>query len=393
MRNPVASQCEIHFIFMGLDMGQKQTFEIIKTSPAEAEEESAPPDVLVVDDDEHHRRLLNIYLEAEGYTVRDASSGSAAFACIARQRPDLILLDVVLPDINGFEITRLLKQSKETTGIPIVMVTGLDDRAARLRALETGVEDFLTKPVDRSELVVRVRNLLTVKQYADFLRHHNRLLERQVDEKTQQVRQQCIATVMTLARAAEYRDETTGDHVNRISHYTVALAEMLGLDSEFRDQIFYASPMHDIGKLAIPDHILLKPGPLTKNEWAIMQTHTTLGREILQNQHSPYLEMGSDIAVSHHEYWDGSGYPRGLKGDNIPLAARIMTICDVYDALRSRRPYKQSKSHADAIEVMRTGDHRVRPAQFDPKIFDVFLTHNAQFEQIYVEFSRRSSAH
>lgn len=376
-------------------MGQKETFDNLKTGPdsPEMEDELIPHNILVVDDDEHHRRLLNLYLESEGYTVRDAASGSAAFSCIAQQRPDLILLDVILPDINGFEITRLLKQSKETSSIPIVMVTGLDDRAARLRALEAGVEDFLTKPVDRSELVVRVRNLLTVKQYADFLRHHNRLLERQVEEKTQQVRQQCIATVMTLARAAEYRDETTGSHVNRISHYTVALAEMLGLDTEFRDQIFYASPMHDIGKLAIPDHILLKPGLLTKNEWAIMQTHTTMGREILQTHSSPYLEMGCDIAVSHHEFWDGTGYPLGLKGEAIPLAARIMAICDVYDALRCRRPYKQPKNHSDTIEVMRIGDHRVRPSQFDPQIFDTFMTHHKQFEQIYTEFSRRTSGH
>lgn len=376
-------------------MGQKKSFSKYRpdTNAADTDEEATPADILVVDDDEHHRRLLSIYLESEGYRAREAETGSEAFICIAQHRPDLILLDVILPDINGFEITRRLKESKHTAGIPVVMVTGLDDRAARLRGLEAGAEDFLTKPVDRSELVVRVRNLLTVKHHADFLRHHNRLLERQVDEKTQQVRQQCIATVMTLARAAEYRDETTGDHVNRISHYTVALAELLGLDNEFRDQIFYASPMHDIGKLAIPDHILLKPGLLTNNEWAVMKTHTTLGREILMNHHSPYLEMGSDIAVGHHEYWNGSGYPRGLKGENIPLAARIMTICDVYDALRSKRPYKQSKSHSDTLDVMRTGDHRVHPAQFDPQIFDVFMSKHSQFEQIYMEFSRRVSGH
>ncbi len=376
-------------------MGQKDsvTKKSVGPSPPDTEEEMTPADILVVDDDEHHRRLLNIYLESEGYSAREAATGAAAFTCIAQQRPDLILLDVILPDINGFEITRQLKTGKETAAIPIVMVTGLDDRAARLQGLEAGAEDFLTKPIDRSELVVRVRNLLTLKHYADFLRHHNRLLEREVDEKTSQVRQQCIATVMTLARAAEYRDETTGDHVNRISHYTVALAELLGLNSEFRDQIFYASPMHDIGKLAIPDHILLKPGFLTKNEWAIMKTHTTLGREILMNHNSPYLVMGSDIAVSHHEYWDGTGYPRGLKGEAIPLAARIMTICDVYDGLRSRRPYKTSKSHTDALEVMCNGDQRISPSQFDPQIFDMFMTHHTQFEQIYVEFSRRAPGH
>lgn len=353
----------------------------------------SPANILVVDDDDFQRRLLSVSLEAEGYTVQCAGSANEAWACIAHEQPDLILLDVLLPDVSGYEITRQLKSQKSTAGIPIIMITGLDDRNARLRGLREGAEDFLIKPVDRSELSVRVRNLLNLKNYADLLRHNNRLLERQVDEKTQQVRQQCIETVLTLTRAAEYRDETTGNHVSRVSHYSATLSEYLGMDSTFRDQIFYASPMHDIGKLAIPDHILLKPGPLEPNEWEIMKTHTTLGREILLGNNSNYLEMGADIALHHHELWDGTGYPAGLSGERIPLAARIMGICDVYDALRSKRPYKSAHTHDETMSIIRTGDRRIRPGQFDPQILDAFFTCSHQFKQIYGEIAQRVQGH
>lgn len=364
--------------------------------------ENAPPveldldttaSVLVVDDDSFQRRLLSLWLEAEGYEVRSAANAPETWDSIASAQPDLILLDVLLPVTTGYEIARHLKSQKATAGIPIIMISGLDDRNARLQGLREGAEDFLLKPVDRSELAVRVRNLLNLKNYSDLLRHNNRILERQVDEKTQQVRRQCIETVYTLTRAAEYRDETTGNHVSRISHYSATLSEYLGMDSAFRDQIFYASPMHDIGKLAIPDHILLKPGPLEPNEWAIMRTHTTLGREILLGNNSPYLEMGADIALHHHELWDGTGYPSGLAGEKIPLAARIMGICDVYDAMRSKRPYKVAHTHEETINVIRNGDRRIRPGQFDPQILDAFYACSQQFKQIYGEIAQRVQGH
>jgi putative two-component system response regulator len=351
------------------------------------------PRILVVDDDDHHRRLMEILLRADGYLVDVAANGTDAHRCVTQQRPDLILLDIMLPDTDGYELTRKLKANHDTAAIPIIMITALSEREARLRGLEAGAEDFLIKPVDRTLLSVRVRNLLNVKNYHDLLRHHNRLLEREIDAKTQQVRQHCIETVLTLTRAAEYRDETTGNHVNRISHYTAALAERLGMDSVFRDQIFYASPMHDIGKLAIPDHILLKPAPLTPNEWEIMKTHTTLGREILNGNNSPYLAMGAEIAMYHHEFWDGSGYPTGRTGDMIPLPARIMGICDVYDALRSKRPYKKPHTHDEAIAAITRGDDRVRPEKFDPEVLNSFVSCQGEFAQIYAEFNPRASGH
>jgi putative two-component system response regulator len=351
------------------------------------------PRILVIDDDDHHRRLMEILLRTDGYQVDVAANGADARRCITQQRPDLILLDIMLPDTNGYDLTKQLKADRDTAPIPVIMITALSERDARLRGLEAGAEDFLIKPVDRTLLSVRVRNLLNIKNYHDLLRHHNRLLEREIDAKTQQVRQHCLETVLTLTRAAEYRDESTGNHVNRISHYTATLAERLGMDGDFRDQIFYASPMHDIGKLAIPDHILLKPAPLTPNEWEIMKTHTTLGREILNGNNSPYLTMAAEIAMYHHEYWDGSGYPTGRSGTAIPLSARIMGICDVYDTLRSKRPYKKPHTHDEAVAAIMSGDERASPDKFDPEVLSSFVSCQGEFAQIYAEFSTRASGH
>lgn len=363
--------------------------------PSSGDSPSAPSPslILIVDDDHVQRGILSAICEREGYRVNQAASGVEALFLISRRAPDLILLDVMLPDTNGYAITRKLKTTTVSAGIPIILISAWNERDARLRRLDAGAEDFVTKPVDRAELTTRIRNLLGLKTFHDMLRHNNRLLERQVDQKTQEVRQQCIETVITLTRAAEYRDENTGNHVSRISHYTATLAERLGMDEQFRDHIFYASPMHDIGKLAIPDHILLKPGPLTGDEWEIMKTHTTLGREILGTHSTPYLAMGAQIAQSHHEYWDGSGYPHGLKGEAIPLAARMMTVCDVYDALRSKRPYKTNTSHEETLHTMRHGDARVRPEQFDPEIMNAFFACHDRFEQIYSGLSRKTAGH
>lgn len=339
--------------------------------------------VLAVDDDEFVRELLVAYLEAEGYVALPAADGVDALDQVARHSPDLVIIDVHMPKMDGYSAVRALKADPASRNIPVIMVTALSDREARLQGLEAGAEDFLNKPIDAAELTIRVRNLLRLKAHNDFLSAHNRILDLQVRAKTRQVREQCIETVLTLTRAAEFRDEDTGTHVSRISHYSVMLARHMGMDSEFCDRIFYASPMHDIGKLAIPDHVLLKQGGLTPAEWAIMKTHTILGKKILQGNNSPYLDMGGEIAESHHECWDGSGYPYGLQGDAIPLAARIMAICDVYDALRSERPYKPNMSHAAAIEVVTNGDARVRPQQFDPAVLAAFRTCADEFADIY----------
>ncbi len=235
-------------------------------------------------------------------------------------------MDVDMPGMSGCEATQTLKTNANTRLIPIILVTGYDDRTSRLKGLYAGAEEFLSKPVDRVELIARVRNLLRIKLYSDLLADQNRFLEHQVRERTSQLRESQLSIVLTLGRAAEFRDDDSGDHVRRISHFTRILAQRLGMDKEFMESIAAASPLHDVGKIGIPDNILLKPGTLTVDEWQVMETHTVLGARILGESNWPLIRLGREIALSHHERWDGKGYPYGLKSDAIPLAARITNI-------------------------------------------------------------------
>jgi putative two-component system response regulator len=348
---------------------------------------SRPSQILVVDDEALNVKLLGSLLRAQGYSVESATDGEAALAAVARSRPDLILLDVMMPGIDGFEVATRLKTSPHTKSIPIIMVTSLDDRASRLAALDAGAEDFLTKPIDRAELWGRVRNLLRLKEYADLLGDHARILEDQVNERTEQLTASYRDTISTLTRASSYRDEETGAHVQRISFYCVELAQTLRLDAAFCDCIRYASPMHDVGKIAIPDRILLKRGPLDADEWVVMKTHSALGAKMLEGGDSPYLRMGRDIALGHHERWDGTGYPYGLAGEATPLAARLMSIADVYDALRSERPYKQAYDHETAVAVITRGDGRTSPGHFDPEILGAFGAAHSRLRDIHASLA------
>lgn len=344
-----------------------------------------PSEILVVDDDARIRQLIGIMLEAEGYKLSQAANGREAMERVAQQPPDLILLDIMMPDMDGFEVASRIKQNPATQSIPIIMITALEDGDSRLRALNLGAEEFLTKPVNRAELWVRVRNLLRLKEYGDFLKHHNRILEEQVAQRTSQLQQSYLQTLRVLGVAAEYKDEETGNHIQRIAEYSLYLSEQMGMDRDFCDTIHHASPMHDIGKIGIPDAVLLKPGRLLDHEWDIMRTHCEIGASILRRGESPYLAMATDIALSHHERWDGSGYPQGLAGEAIPLAARIMAICDVYDALRSKRPYKPALGHDQSLEIILTGDGRTHPNHFDPAVLDAFRRSADAFRQIYAE--------
>ena len=233
------------------------------------------------------------------------------------------------------------------------------------------------------DLKIRVRNLLRLKEFSDFLRGHNQILEAQVKERTSELQEAFVESIFTLMRAAEFRDDETGAHVKRISYYTHELAEQIGMDKEFCDLIFYASPMHDIGKIGIPDHILLKSGHFEPAEWEVMKSHTTIGPKILENNSSPYLKMGHDIAMGHHERWDGSGYPKGIKGEDIPLPARIMQLVDVYDALRSKRPYKPAFGHVKAMDIILKGDIRTMPSHFDPAVLEAFQRRAGTMEEIF----------
>jgi len=339
--------------------------------------------ILVIDDDEKTREIMRLILEKKGYETVEAESGESALEAMKAELPDLILLDVEMPGISGFEVVKRLKADSRTRTIPVIMVTGLGDQSSRLEALANGAEDYLPKPVDPTELWMRVRNHLRLKEYGDFLASLNSVLETKVRERTAQLEENYRETIYLLTSAAELRDETTGAHVRRISHYASRLARAMKADSEFVEAIFYASPMHDIGKIGIPDHILLKRGPLTSEEWITMKKHAEIGAKILETGSSPYMKMGALIALTHHECWDGSGYPSGIKGEEIPLPGRIMLLCDQYDALRGQRPYKPPLDHHAVMKILTEGDGRTRPEQFYPEVLDAFESCKDDFERIY----------
>ena len=341
------------------------------------------PLVLVVDDDESIRALLQRQMELDGYRVASAEDGPSAVMMADQETPDIVLLDALMPGMDGFRVAETLKSSEHTRTIPIIMVTALHDQDSRLRALKAGAQEFVTKPIDRSELSLRVRNMLMLREYSNYLADQNRVLGHMVEERSRQVLTSYRETIETLSRAATYKDEVTGAHVRRISYYTEELASAIGMNAAFCETIRYASQMHDIGKIAIPDAVLLKAGPLTHDEWAIMKTHTTLGAQLLSRGNSPYLQMGAEIALHHHERWDGAGYPEGIKGQLIPISARIMNICDQYDALRSARPYKIALSHDAAVEVITAGDGRTLPCHFDPDVLVAFTRSAEGFRAIF----------
>ncbi len=348
-----------------------------------ASADATPPLVLIVDDEPMNRQILARLLSQRGYITTEAEDGAAALNRLEGSLPDLILLDLVMPRMGGLEVLRLLKSSERTRQIPVIIITGETDRESRLQALRAGADDFLTTPVDTGELSLRVGNLLRLKEYGDLLRSYTRGLEQEVDRRTDQLRESYRETTLLLMSAAEFRDTDTGAHIRRVSVFAAEIARHLNAGEDFVDCIAMASPMHDIGKIAIPDRILLKTAPLDPAEWEVMKTHTTLGAQILKAGTATYVRMGAEIAESHHERWDGTGYPRGLAGESIPLSGRIMSICDVYDALRSRRPYKEGRSHGEAVRAIVEGDGRTSPRHHSPEIMAAFRARAGRFEEIY----------
>ncbi len=338
--------------------------------------------LLIVDDQAVNVLLLERMLGGAGYSsIASTTDPGEVCALHRRNRYDLILLDLQMPVMDGFQVMEELKEIEPDGYLPVLVVTAQPGH--KLRALQAGAKDFISKPFELPEVLARVRNMLEVRLLHRALHSHNALLEERVRERTAEVTQSYLELIFTMTRAAEHKDENTGAHVQRISYYSRELAGLLGLDGEFVDRIFFASPMHDIGKIGIPDHILLKPGPLTPDEWVVMKGHTTMGAKILGNSESPYLRMGAEIALDHHERWDGGGYPGGKRGEEIPLAARIMNIGDIYDALRSTRPYKAPFDHARAVNVMTRGDGRTLPEHFDPALLAAFQRNLPLFREIF----------
>lgn len=339
--------------------------------------------ILMVDDDRSVVELMSMVLQKQGYRFSSAQDGVEGLEKAREIVPDLIILDISMPKMDGLEMCRRLRADPATQMIPVVMFTALSDRSMRIKGLSAGANDFLTKPVDNTEILVRVGNLLKVKKYQDFLEAHGKILELKVEERTRQLREALIDTVQRLTLAAEYRDEDTYVHVKRISYYTAVIVKHLGLPKPQADVMFYASPMHDIGKVGIPDYILLKPGALTEEEFEVMKTHTTIGARILRGSSSPYLKSAERFALYHHERWDGNGYPQGLKGEAIPIEGRIMNLIDQYDALRSKRPYKPPYEHERTVSILTEGGHRTSPEHFDPRILQIFKECSEEFRGVY----------
>lgn len=306
--------------------------------------------ILVVDDEPANVKLLDRMLSVSGYRNVVATQDPRVVLDLFRQhRFDLVILDLNMPHLDGFEVMARLHGLDGEQIPPILILTAQNDQEQRVRALKNGARDYVTKPFAVDELLARVRNLLEIQLYQRAMRERNHVLEERVRERTREIYETRLQIVRRLGRAAEYRDNETGLHIVRMSKISALLGEAAGMDAHACELLLNASPMHDIGKIGIPDHILLKPGKLDADEWTIMKTHASIGADILSGDGSELLSMASEIALCHHEKWDGSGYPRALAGEDIPLVGRIVALADVFDALTSERPYKKAWSVDEAL--------------------------------------------
>jgi len=370
------------------------------------------PRILFVDDEpqvlEGLKRMLSCM--DDHWEMSFASDADEALTYAATGSCDGIVSDLRMPGKDGFELLAELRGSEQTRDIPLVIVTGAGEHNLKRQALELGATDLLNKPVDREDLLARIKGMLRLKSVQDELKRHNAILEQRVRERTAELEASRIEIIWRLAKAGEYRDEETGNHIMRVGCYCRILAEELGMDRGFTELLFLTSPLHDVGKIGIPDSILLNKGKLSPEEWRIMQGHCAVGEAILLQQPKgmePFLawqvgdaseqaarpdnvllEMAARIARAHHEWWDGTGYPDGLAGEEIPLEARIVAVADVYDALGSARPYKPAYAEDKVMAIMReeNGTH------FDANVFGAFENVLEGFRSIRAQYSDESSA-
>jgi putative two-component system response regulator len=325
--------------------------------------------ILAIDDAEINLKLLRRLLAAEGYEHVETSTdpGRARELCDSFG-PDLLLLDLHMPGHDGFDVLTSLGDTIASGRLQVLVLTGDVTIAARRRALGLGARDFLMKPLDQVEVLLRVRNLLEMRHLQRQLERQNEILAKRVAERTRELDDARREVLERLARAAEYRDYSTGEHTQRVGTTAALIARLLGLPRDLIEMYRDAAPLHDIGKLGISDAVLLKPGKLDAEEWALMRTHVQIGAAILAGSRSPVLRLAEEIAASHHERWDGSGYAARLAGEAIPLAGRITAVADVFDALTHERPYKPALTVAEAVQEIR----RQSGAQFDPKVVAAF---------------------
>lgn len=345
--------------------------------------------ILVVDDEPANVKLLERTLRAFGYDKLLATTDPRTVLDLFNAHDiDLVILDLNMPYLNGFEVMRQLQALGRDDLPPILILTAQHDQEHRVRALREGAHDYVTKPFAVDELLARVRNLLQVRLYLKSMRGRNQLLEDMVHERTRELYDTRLQIVRRLGRAAEFRDNETGLHILRMSKISALLGTEAGMDEGACELLLNASPMHDIGKIGIPDQILLKPDKLNPEEWAIMQTHTRIGAEILSGDDSELLSMAREIALTHHEKWDGSGYPNGCAEESIPLVGRVVALADVFDALTSSRPYKKAWSLEATLEYIdaQIGRH------FDPRVVAGFHARLPDILAISRQFAEPESA-
>jgi putative two-component system response regulator len=358
---------------------------------------------MMVDDEKLNIYVVAEHLKAAGY--RDLVYTDEPFQALllaGRERPDAILLDIHMPRLSGFDVLKQIRADEVLARTPVVILTSSTDDEVKLRALELGATDFLHKPVHSGELLARLRNILMAKAYQDHLRHYSSALEAAVRQRTEELETSRQDVIDCLARAGEFRDDVTGYHVIRVGCYARIIGQQLGLDERSLDILEQAAKLHDIGKIGVPDAILLKPGKLTPEQFADMQKHSSFGKKIIASmadseplqlrQHtelgskilaggrSPILAQAMKIALTHHERWDGSGYPLGLAGNDIPLEGRITAVADVFDALSTRRPYKPAFPLEKCFSIMREG----RGTNFDPNVLDAFFARHDDIVRIQI---------
>ncbi|MGD9971409.1 MAG: HD domain-containing phosphohydrolase [Sulfuricurvum sp.] len=331
--------------------------------------------ILIVDDSPENLLVLSETLKPF-YNVKIANSGQKALNIIGSGNfPDLILLDIMMPEMNGYEVCTKLKSDPLTKNIPIIFVTALSDSADEAEGLKLGAADYITKPINTSIVLARVKTQLSLLRY-----QHD--LEQKLQERTEELALTRIEVIRQLGRAAEFKDNETGTHILRMSHFAKQIAQTVGLDDTRVELIYLSAPMHDIGKIGTPDAILKKEGPLTPEEWEIVRQHPVQGANIIGNHHSLLLQTARIVSLTHHEKFDGTGYPYGIRGYDIPIAGRIVAIADVFDALTSRRPYKEAWSFDDAARYLidQKGKH------FDGELVDAFLSETGRIKQIMEQY-------
>ncbi|MFO7818992.1 MAG: response regulator [Halanaerobacter sp.] len=354
--------------------------------------------IMVVEDEKAN---IDILLEAfkDDYQVMVALNGEEALKAVASNRPDLILLDIMLPKMNGYEVCKKLKNDPKTAEIPIIFATTMDQDTNERKGLELGAIDYITKPFNIPVVKARVKNHLELKKAKEALNHQNEILEKKVKERTKKIEETQEVTIQSLASLAEMRDDETGKHIIRTKKYVKLLAEYLQDNPRFSDYltdkridwVYKVAPLHDIGKVGIPDDILYKAGQLDEEEFDIIKRHPTYGKEAIKTAekslgNNSFLKIAQEIVATHHEKWDGSGYPEGLKGEEIPIPGRLMALADVYDALVNKRVYKPAFSHRRAFKIITEGDGRTMPEHFDPDVLAAFIALEDEFAKIAQTF-------